>query len=227
MNNATISDGDLLAYLDGEHLPYIEQALQKSPTLRLQLEQLRLANTFFRETFEGLIVIDTQDLVDVATGQSNPEQELLVQAHLRRHPEARVEYELIRNEVADDLKPPKPKWWQLPVFRAVPMEMAGVRSRQTQPPQSFQVAGLDASLILHISPTIPEHWQIVGRILQRQQPIVKVQVTLRSDHSQPRPRFTNELGTFKFPKLRNGTYRLRVYLEHGVLYVPEIVLEDG
>ncbi len=83
MRDKPIEEGELLAYLDGAQLPHVEQALRASSELRRELETLRKTSITLRRAFGGIGRPDPQDLVDVATGNATPNQELRVAAYLR------------------------------------------------------------------------------------------------------------------------------------------------
>ena len=72
MEDTTITDGQLLAYLEGEDLPQVAQALAASATLRARLDELREADAFLRQAFAPLRRPSPADMVDVVAGQGTP-----------------------------------------------------------------------------------------------------------------------------------------------------------
>ncbi|NTW00035.1 MAG: carboxypeptidase regulatory-like domain-containing protein [Oscillochloris sp.] len=231
MATATLEDGDLLAYLAGEDLPYVAQALEQSPALRQELEDLRRANQLMAGVFTDLDRPASQDLVDVITGQSSSHQQLRVAAYLRRSAAARAAYAELEQEFRSLTHAPRLRQRKLLEFLAIPAGAAvGLRAG---PPaaddrdQSFVVAEISAQLTLRVVPRPGDFWAIQGYITLKQQPAAGVQVQLTAPGTHLRPRTSDEQGFFTFPRLRSGTYQLRARLEQGVLVVRNLSLDDN
>src|SRR6185369_2944415 len=116
-----IEDSELLAYLEGEELPHVEQALAHSAELRAELETLRRDMGYFQRAFGGIDRPDPQDLVDVVTGQATARQQMRVAAYLRQSKRARAEMAALQQAYAQLTAPPKPPRLRLPSFLAVPL----------------------------------------------------------------------------------------------------------
>jgi hypothetical protein len=91
MTSFKLNQGDLLAHLDGERVPHFDVALRYQPELGEQLDALREADQFFHQRFGRILRPDSQDLVDVVTGQASRDQELRVAAYLRQSAAGRAE----------------------------------------------------------------------------------------------------------------------------------------
>ena len=222
MKRTPIREGELLAYLDGEGLPHVEQELQASPGLRREID------AFLRRAFADLDRPDPQDLVDVVAGQATAAQRLLVAAWTRSKGTAQREIEALRNEWDTMQRTEQKRRPRRPRFLAVPLGAAvGVRTLAESAEQSFYAAELQAQVTLRVAPVSGEQWRIEGYVTQSHQPAANARVTLRSERARPRPRHTDEAGIFVFPKLAAGVYQLRVAFEQGILYIPELVLDDG
>lgn len=219
MISPTITDGQLLAYLDGVRLPAVESALAVSPALRARLETLRSEEFFLREMFINLPVIEPQDLVDVVTGQASPATRLRVNAYLKENPEAKEEMETLKKSL------PQTSTSRRPAFAAIPVLAAGLRDAGAQSQnQSYYVAELEARVSLSITPCGTERWRVSGRVTCANQAIVGVRVALSSANFHPRPRQTDENGFFEFQRLPTDVYSLRVTLVSGILVIREIDL---
>lgn len=216
-----ISDGDLMAYLDGERLPHVEQALAASASLRQELEELRQAEGLFRRLFGGVARPTPEDMVDVALGQATPAQRLRVAAFEQQSVAGRREMDELRAEWAETTPARRPRVAQ---FFAVPLQAMGVRGAGDE--HAYHVATLQAQITLRIVPPVGERWGIEGRLKRAEEPLAHTRVTLRGVRARPRPRQTDEQGFFSFPRLGPGVYQLRAYLEQGVIVVPEIRLDE-
>jgi hypothetical protein len=227
-----VEDGDLFAYLMGENLPHVAQALQDSPDLQRELESLRQADVLFQRLFEGLDRPYPQDMVDVITGQASAEQQLRVMAYIRQHAAGRAEFEQLEAEYRQSSRPAARSPRRGPHFIAVPVAgAAGVRSSSTadmheSSEQTFLAAELEAHVTMRVAPPVRERWHIEGHVTRQQQPVPSVQVRLASTESRPRPRQTDDAGFFSFSRLKAGRYTLRVVFEQGILVIPDIVLRD-
>jgi hypothetical protein len=237
MAEQPIEEGDLLAYLSGEHLPHVEAALVASPDLRTELDALRRAEHLFSSVLRGIEALDPQDMVDVVTGQATDAQQLRVASVVRQHPQARTEFEALQAAFHEAAPAPRDASTGLPHFFAVPLSgMVGLRgAAPTTPPapafapgedHSFLAADLDVQITLHLVPPAPRYWQLEGHVTRDQMPAPALKVTLTSDATRPRPRQTDDMGFFSFRRLHAGTYRLQVFFAEGVVVIPDIHLPD-
>ncbi|MFV9507478.1 MAG: hypothetical protein AB4911_23235 [Oscillochloridaceae bacterium umkhey_bin13] len=230
MEQYQLEDGDLLAYLEGEDLPHVAQALAQSPTLRQQLETLRRTKSLMTQWFDGLDRPDPQDMVDVITGQASATQQLRVAAYLRKSPVARAEYAELEQEFRALSTPARPRRLTRPTFFALPMSLgAGLRSStptSVAHEHSFVVAEIQAQITLRITLRSDEHWSLEGYITQDQQAAADIPVRLVAPGARPRPRTSDAAGFFSFARLRPGTYELRATMEQGILVVRDLILND-
>lgn len=228
MSTPSISEGDLLAYLDEVDLPHVAQALSESLDLQRELAELEQLDDLLRQKFGQQIIPDPQDLVDVLTGQATNQQRLLVAAYERRSLRWRQEKALLEKELALLQSPPRPRF-RLPNYTALLQTAAsGLRSalseNEAQP--TFQVAEMQAEVTLAIIPGELEQWQITGYVTQKDQPVVNARVTLRAEHIKPRRRSTDTAGFFRFRALSAGHYHLRIALTEGAIVIPVLELKD-
>ncbi len=230
MDSFTFEDGDLLAYLAGEDLPHIAQALAQSPTLRQQLDTLRRTSGLMTQLFDGLDRPDPQDLVDVIASQASEHQQLRVAAYLRQSPIARAEYAELEREFRALSSPARPRRLALPTFFAAPAGVAfGLRASAPAAhahERSFVVAELQAQVTLRITLRPGERWSLDGYITQGQQAAANVSVRLVAPGARPRPRVSDAAGFFSFARLRPATYELRATLAQGILVVRDLTLRD-
>ncbi len=229
MNSFSIEDGDLLAYLAGEDVPHVAQALQQSPELRQELDDLRRASGLFTQLFAGLDRPDAQELVDVITGQASPAQQLCVAAYVRQNEVGHATYQALESEFRSLTQRQRPRRGRLPEFLALPVgAVAGLRATPSADDrdQAFVVADLQAQITLRIIPRAGEIWAIEGYITQQQQPAIGVQVRLAAEGARPRPRTTDEDGFFTFARLRTGTYQLLATFDQGMVLVRDLALHD-
>jgi len=217
-----ITPGDFLAYLDGVDLPHVAQAVQASPELRRQLAEVRQTDQALQRLFGGLPMPDPQDLVDVATGQATPQQELRVAAAARSNPAVQQELDLLRSAAAP------PQRSRLPRFIAAPQTaIAGVRAHAlSDTEQSFYAAELAAQVVLRRIPPTAETWRIEGYVTRADQPASEVRITLQAPGRRPRPRVTDANGFFTFPRLAPGTYHLQAHFAQGIVIISDIELPD-
>lgn len=224
MNLNTIQPGDLQAYLDGEDLPHVAEALAASPALRQELAALRRQNQALQGFFGGLNIPDPQDLVDVATGLASPQQHLRVMAYVRASPQGREDFTALLALQA----PPQPRGLRLPNILALPQALAPALRSLTPAADdhSFYAGELQAQIVVRVPPPHGDHWCIEGYVTQHDQPASAVRVTLRGDHVRPRPRFTDAEGFFTFTRLPAGHYLLQAHFSQGRLLLPPIRLGE-
>jgi hypothetical protein len=243
MDKQPIRPGELLEYLEGGHLPHVEQALSGSPEMRQEMKTLLEVTNLFRNLFSRESPVDSQDLVDVVSGQATPQQQQRVDAYLQRDARGRAHMRALEEELQAVVpkmrsKPlntkgsaplkGKPRL-RLPHFQAWPVALGGVRGatfsiQAEQREQSFHAAELNGKATLRVEPLQGERWQVVGQILHAGIPVVGARVTLRSATYRPRVRTTDIHGLFSFAKVPEGNYRFEAKLDAGVLFIPEIVL---
>ncbi|MGB0387365.1 MAG: hypothetical protein ACPGWR_21300 [Ardenticatenaceae bacterium] len=237
MSDQLVTEGDLFAYLDGQELPEVEGALQRSPELQAELAAFRRADGWLERLFAGFV--DSQDLVDVVAGQFTPAQQLLVAAYVRRHPEAQAELHALEAEKAAFERQQRPKSGPIseigPIFRAIRSLAVGLRGEPTDEEQSFYVTELNAEVMLYSGLPTGEVWEIEGDVTRNELPAAKLEVILdrSDDFSRSGPgttevvtTVTDEGGFFTFEDLVAGTYQLRVKFDKGILLIPEIILRD-
>ena len=241
MTSFNINQGDLLAHLDGQRLPHLDAALRTQPELRTQLEALREADQFFHQRFGRILRPDSQDLVDVVTGQASAAQELRVMAFVRQSAAGRAEMAAIREAFAEAQAEEQgfieSKARQgfigairtaLRQFIAQPLQATGVRgslySKDTE--NTFYVAKLDARVTVYPSPAYGEEWIIEGYVTQKEQPIDGISATLEQNDEIIASTETEDGGFFTFEAIEAGTYQIKVHFEHGILMIQKIELED-
>ena len=223
MNHPSISDEDLLAYLDGETLPQVEAALTQSLEVRQRLQELRADIETFEDIFRAEEKVSSQDLVDVATGQATSQQKLLVSAYMRRHPAVQGEMKRLQSEARrSEAKQQK----LLPIFQALVMQTTSRSVRGQTDELLFQSVELNARVNVRISPMEKERGSISGIVTQNSQPAARARVMLRSDRTQPRPRYTDESERFVFARLRSGIYQLEVWFAQGTVQIANLLLSD-
>lgn len=243
MTSFNINQGDLLAHLDGKTRPHVEVALRNQPELNDQLEALREADQFFHKRFGRILRPDSQDLVDVVTGQASAGQELRVAAYLRQSVAGRAEMVALREAFAD-AEAEEQRFIEreerqgflgaigsvLRQFLALPLQAAGVRgaralySEETE--NTFYVAELEARVTVYTSPSIGEEWIIEGYLTQREAPIDGVTVTLEENDEIIASTFSYDGGFLTFEAIEAGSYQIKVHLEQGILITPQIELKD-
>jgi hypothetical protein len=229
MDAGSLNDGDLLAYLAGEDLPHVAQALQQSPELRQELDDLRHATGLFTRLFAGLDRPDDQDLIDVITGQASDRQQLRVAAYVRQSAVGQATYQALEAEFRQLTAAQQPRRGSRPQFLAVPVgAVAGLRAApgRDDRDQTFLVSELQAQITVRIVPRAGDVWAVEGYITQQQQPAAGVRVRLTAPGARPRPRTTDTAGFFTFPRLRANTYQLLATFDQGVLLVRDLILSD-
>lgn len=228
MNDQSIQEGDLLAYLEGEPLPHVEEALRSSPEIRAEFEALRRTHTVLLSAFGGVQIPNPMDLVDVALDQADSLQQLRVDAYVRDSAHGRRELTELRKVAQQAERPPRRLAIRLPTFFAQPLVSAtrsSVRASTESPiEQPFIVAEVDAQVLLQITPASGEQWEIHGQVFQAKQPTKAVQVRLRGAAHRARTRTTDDAGMFVFPRVAVDTYRIEIQLAQGVIVIPEIVV---
>lgn len=237
-----LAEGELFAYLAGESLPHVAQQLNASPALQQDFDELRQLDHWLQHNFGGIARPDPQDLVDVALGQANATQKLIVAAYVRQSRQGQRELKRLQKEFggAAVTAPPTKRpllFWAIPLLGGAGLKtekggasasLAANHFAQTRHggEQTFQVTELQAQITIRIPPASGETWQLSGIVTQNQQPMANATVTLRAEHTRPRPRKTDQMGFFAFRHLPEGTYRLRVYLDQGIVRVPDIELSS-
>lgn len=241
MTQQAISQGDLLAYLDGERLPHVEVALRREPALRHEFEVLQETDRFLYTMFGGILRPDSQDLVDVATGQATSQQALRVAAYLRNSADARARMEALK-KVAEEVEPrivakeaKEPALLSkiqtlLPLFfarrlRAADVRAGGLQDISQSSDETFYVAEIEARVTLYVSPPVREVWLLEGYVTQNALPVDEVMVSLQQEEGVVATT-TTEDGFFTFDSLEAGRYQIKVQFEHGILVIREIELED-
>ena len=226
MNDQPIRDGELLAFLEGEHLPRVERALQSSPELRAKLSELRQSHRQLSDLFRATAVADPQDLVDVASGQATPAQRLIVAAYVRRSEIGRRDLEELQKLV---IKKAAPTSRALPRFTASLLSSAGLRSAtadESEAEKSYRISELHAHITIRVTPLPMDRWKLDGHIMVRDRAAPALRVKLNGPHSRPTPRLTDELGFFTFAKLKPGAYRLQIDASEAIVVIPDILLDD-
>lgn len=221
-----VAEGDLFAYLQGERLPHVEQALARSPELRAELDRLSATLTGLRGRVGGMDVPDTQDLVDVACGQASPLQELRVAAYLRDSAEGRT----LMTELLVDEQPSRRRRGVFAL--ALPSLALGTRSGDSGAGSgshldpTFVAAELNAQLVLRMAPPAASGWELKGQVSSGGLPVPGVKVTLHGALQRTRARTTNPQGFFQFADVEPGSYHLRAALPAGTLLTRPFTLRD-
>ncbi len=242
MTSSHINQGDLLAHLDGKRQPHLDVALRNQPELRTELEALREADKFLQQKFGRLRILrpDSQDLVDVVTGQASAAQELRVMAYVRQSPAGDAEMAALREAFADaeaeeqGFRESKgffePITRTLRQFLALPLQAAGVRGTSPlysqESENTFYVAELDARVTIYTSPSIGEEWIIEGYLTQREAPINGVRATLEQNEEIIASTESEDGGFLTFEAIEAGSYQIKIHLEQGILITPQIELKD-
>lgn len=234
MDKQPIQEGDLLAYLEGEPLPHVDYHLRESAELRAELERLRRAHSTYSNLWQpapDAAEPDPQDMVDVVTGQASAAQQLRVAAYIRQNAAARATYDALQATfaAASPATPPRHRL-RVPVFAAVPAGLgAGLRTAAplvSDREQAFVVAALQVQVTLRVIPRDDGYWAVEGYVTREQHPATGVQVRMHADGARPRPRTTDDGGFFRFARLRDGTYQVRVLLADGTVLLRDVSLAD-
>ncbi len=227
MDSSTITDGQLLAYLEGEAMPQVEEALASSADLQRRLEDLREAHAFLGQAFAPLRRPSPADVVDVVAGQASHARKLRVMAYVRRSPAGRAEYTALQDATAEQRSPRL----RLPYLVAARLGLSGVLASEEAMPlapvsreQAYGVAELAAQVTFRVAPLPDEQWRLEGRVTQAGQPAVAARVRLDQPPGSSRLRVTDPAGFFTFLRLAAGRYRLRVYLPQAVVVVQDITV---
>ena len=229
MSNKSIQDGDLLAYMEGEELPHVADALANSPELKVEFDQLKVIRKKLLSEFGGILRPDPQDLVDVVAGQATPTQRLLVSAYVRRSPQGQAELAALEAEwgqMAPDAAPTQ-GMWKLPEFLAQPLALVGVRSQQAtgQDSQTYYTADIDVQITLQIPPPEDDRWQVQGYATHNDLPLTDTPISLQALDVLLAE--TDDMGFFTFTDLAAGHYDLRLELADSVVLIPNITLTDA
>lgn len=229
MSKHSIQPGELLAYLNGEQLPHIEQALQESLELQQKLEELREAEMLLQKLVHRVDKFDPLDLVDVVSGNATPEQKLRMAALVRHNPKIREELDALKKEWrALNQKEERSK--TLPEFFATPLELAlGLRGDQEVERKecTFQVVELKAKITFRFASAVSGDWQLDGYLTQHEEHLPEIKIFLRSNKKRVRSTYTDGEGFFSFSHLSSGIYQLKAYLDQGVIVISDIELKDA
>jgi hypothetical protein len=223
----SLQPGDLLAYLDGVALPHVEQALQASAELRAELAQLQRVNDQLQQRVRNLPIPEPHDMVDVATGQATPEQQLRVAAYVRANPQAKQILTDLLALQGQSTQPSRQRGRSR--FVALPQAM-GLGTRSITPvvaDHAFYASELAAQIVLRIAPPEDDYWRIEGYVTQHDQPAPNIRVTLRAEHARPRPRVTDADGFFTFARLKAGSYLVQAHFAQGLVLIPALTLTHG
>lgn len=217
----SIEDGALQAYIEGERLPHVVEALAHSPELQRQLAFLTRANERLHQLAPQTIIPSEQDMVDVATGQATPLQQLRVAAYLRESVAGRARMAYLLEGTSLERSNPQPLFLATP-----PMMKAATKHiiEETLEEPVFVAAELAAQVVIRIQVITAHTWRLRGYVEQRGEPLVAVQITLRAANGRRRTRKTDTGGFFSFENLLAGSYHLRVVLDSGILLTPPINL---
>ncbi len=245
METQRIEEGDLLAYLEGEPMPHVEHHLHTSAELRAELELLRRAHATYSALFpahpdqahahpdqaHAHPEPDPQDMVDVVTGQASAAQQLRVAAYIRQNAAGRAVYDELQATFAAASTPPsRLRPVRLPVFTALPAGLgAGLRTvvpARSDREQAFVVAELQVQVTLRVIPRDDGYWAVEGYVTRQQHPAAGVQVRMLAAGARPRPRITDDGGFFRFARLRDGTYQMRVTVADGTVLIHDVPLAE-
>ena len=228
MKEEYIDDGELLAYLDGEHLPHVVKALANSSELQGRLDELKQLHENLFVEFEGVLRPDPQDLVDVATGQASQAQKLIVAAYVRNSVQGQAELDALETEWAKSMpaRGGSRKIWTLPQFLARPLSLVGVRSNDTRDGglQTYYAADVQAQIAVQIPPPSNDLWKIQGYVTHEDLPLTTTAVSLYPITEMTTE--TDEMGFFAFENLPTGRYDLRLHLQDSIVLIPDIYLTD-
>lgn len=101
---------------------------------------------------------------------------------------------------------------------------AGLYSEESE--NTFYVAELDARVSVYPSLAFGKEWIIEGIVTQQEQPLDGIKATLEENDESVASTETEEGGFFTFEAIEAGTYQIKVHLEHGILIIQKIELED-
>lgn len=224
-------DADLMAYLLGEDVPGLKEALDLSKGLMERFNELSQLDAEVAHMLGRLNQISDQDLIDVVTKFASPNMRLMVDAHIRQNPEAKTRVEALKKEYGELLRESEPRRTKLPVFLASSLSLAvGLRSGDDSPGRrsegGYQSTELDAQITYRAVPLTGESFRIEGSVVYQDAPGAGLKVALRAVKRRPRQEFTKPTGVFSFAKVRAGEYRLRVTLPAGVMETPLFAISD-
>jgi hypothetical protein len=219
----TIEEGILQAYLEGERQPHVVDALAHSSELQHQLALLARANERLHRLAPRTVIPSNSDLVDVATGQATPTQQLRVAAYLR---ESKAGRERMAYLLEGDRHP---RFGALTLYLATPpLAVTGTKSKTnvevSDDGPMFVATELAAHIVVRVQPMTVDSWRLRGYLEQQGEPLGTRQVVLRAADGRRRTRTTDTGGFFTFERLPVGSYHVRVALDAGVLLTPPIAL---
>lgn len=238
----SISEVELLAYLEGEEIPGIVEALRASPALQQKLEELRALDAWLYQTFDGMGRPEPGDLVDVALEQASDRQKLLVAAYERNSLRGRAEMASLRQEAKQQQRSPARWFARLVAPLSAPhtsrLQAAGVRSADRPPmkagaitEQLYVVEEARASVRLQITrPRQGERWTLSGMINQttdEETPLADLLLILQNQRGGRGLRTTtNSLGYFTFRDSKAGVYQLKIHFDEAIAIIAELVLTE-
>jgi hypothetical protein len=226
-NQNQVAEGELFAYLSGENLPHVEQALVDSPELREKLDAIKTTLIGLRRRFGGMEIPDTQDLVDVACGQASPLQELRIAAYLRDSAEG-------RDRMLELLVEQQPSQARRGLFSlAIPGLAFGTRSEVNHSTEPLSLSNpifvaneINAQIVLRIVPPSTRGWTIKGQVSRGGLPVPMIKVSLYGNLPRSRGRTTDENGFFQFTNLDAGSYHVRASLLEGTVITSPFTIHD-
>lgn len=237
-----ISDVDLLAYLEGEEIPGLVEALRVSPALQQKLEELRVLDAWLYQTFDGISRPAPGDLVDVALEQASDRQKLLVAAYERNSLRGSAEMARLRHEARQQQRPSSP-WFArlvapLTASHTGRLQAAGVRSSDVPTMKAgavterfYVVEEAQASVHLQITrPLYGERWIMSGMINQtanEEAPLADLLLVLQNQRGGRGLRATtNSLGYFTFREIKAGVYQLKIHFNKEIAIIADLVLTE-
>ena len=221
--NETLEAGALQAYVEGERLPHVVEAIAHSPQLQHEVALLTRVNERLHALAPQTVIPSAHDLVDVATGQATPPQHLRVAAYLRRSASGRARMAYLLEGVS------APRQGAPTLFLATtPVGTLATKGDHDDLRGGTLLvsAELAAQIVVRIVPVAAEAWRLRGYLEQRGVPLAATTVVLRAPDGRRRTRTTDAGGFFTFDRLPAGSYHVRVALATGVLLTPPMVLGD-
>ncbi|MCE7980824.1 MAG: carboxypeptidase regulatory-like domain-containing protein [Caldilinea sp. CFX5] len=242
-----ISDVDLLAYLEGEEIPGLDEALRASPALQQKLEELRALDAWLYQTFDGIGRPAPGDLVDVALEQASDQQKLFVAAYERNSLRGRAEMASLRHEARQQRARPQQRpsspWFARLVAspnasHTSRPQAAGVRSSDAPTMKAgamterfYVVEEAQASVRIQIThPLYGERWIMSGMInhtANEEAPLADLLLILQNQRGGRGLRATtNSLGYFTFRDIKAGIYQLKIHFAEGIAIIADLVLTE-
>lgn len=223
-------EADLLAHFDGKKVKGLSEALSGSQELEERFSRIKKQHNQLKKLLKGVGVPDSQDLVDVVTGQASAQTRLIVDAYVRNSPSGKQRMDLIRKEYAQLERESAPSKIRLPVFIAVPARLGiALRSANDEDDPfarplegAYETADLEAKVAYRIVPSWQEQFRVEGTVLHKGLPAINVRVSLRGDKGRAKIIQTTSIGYFVFDKMAPGRYRLRIQVGGGILETPSI-----